>query len=154
MASTLPLETLTGLARDRTDEAARRLASLTTASDTAAHKLEALQQYRRDYAEQLRLLMECGLDAPRLRNYREFLAALDRGIAQQRSVAEQAHARLLGGRGQWQQEHRRLNAFETLAERRQREHLLQQGRREQRAGDEQAARMVMARALAGGGGCA
>lgn len=148
MASNLPLDTLTGLARDRTDDAARQLAALTAASGDARRKLETLQQYRQEYAQHLSELLAGGLDAPRLRNYRDFLAALDAGIAQQQRLAEQAQVRLADGRGQWQQERRRLNAFETLADRREQQALVVHARREQRLGDEQAARMAAARAVA------
>jgi len=78
------------------------------------------------------------------RNY-QFLQALDSGIAQQRAVLAQAQARLERGRSQWQQQRRRLNAFETLAERLQRQDDQAQARREQRAGDEHAARLHQAR---------
>ncbi len=143
MPPKLPLGTLTDLARSRTEEAVRKLAALRTANIGASRKLELLLQYRRDYGEQLQAMMLQGLDCAQLRNYQDFLGALDAGVEEQRIAASQAEARLDRGRSDWQQQHRRLNAFETLAERLRRQATITQGRREQRANDEQAARMAL-----------
>jgi flagellar protein FliJ len=143
MTPRLPIGTLTDLARTRADEAARKLAALRNARLSATRKLELLLEYRRDYAEQLQALLLAGLSAAQLRNYQAFLAALDTAIGEQRAAAAQTQARLEHGRDDWQRQHRRLNAFETLADRMRREALVTQTRREQRASDEQAARMIL-----------
>lgn len=145
MPSNLPIGTLTDLARTRTDEAARKLAALRNANLSAARKLELLLQYRQEYARQLQSLLAQGATTAQWRNYQEFLRALDAGIEQQRAAAAQAEARLDSGRTDWQHQRRRLNAYETLAERIRRQDALVQSRREQRASDEQAARMAQAR---------
>lgn len=150
MPPKLPIATLTDLARDRTEDALRRLAALQNASASASQKLELLQQYRRDYGVQLQQLMAQGMESAQWRNYQHFLATLDGGIEQQRAASEQAQARLAGGRTDWQHQQRRLNAFETLAERLQRQERAEQARREQRASDEQAARMCFDRAAQAG----
>jgi len=146
MPPKLPIATLTGLARGRTDDALRRLAALQNASTSASRKLELLLQYRRDYGAQLQQLMAQGLDSAQWRNYQHFLATLDGGIEQQRAASEQAQAQEACGRTDWQHQQRRLNAFETLAERLQRQERTEQARRDQRASDEQAARMCLDRA--------
>lgn len=146
MATKLPIDTLTELARSRADEAARRLAALREANLSASRKLELLQEYRLDYGTQLQSLLQAGLPAPQWRNYQDFLKALDAGIEQQRAAAAQSEARLDHGRTDWQHQRRRLNAFETLAERLQRQQAVVQNRREQRASDEHAARMLLDRA--------
>jgi flagellar protein FliJ len=143
MPPKLPIGTLTDLARSRTEEAARKLAALRNANMSASRKLELLLQYRRDYGQQLQAMMLEGLGCAQLRNYQDFLRALDAGVEEQRIAAAQAEARLGRGRSDWQQQHRRLNAFETLAERLHRQALITQGRREQRANDEQASRMAL-----------
>lgn len=142
MTSKIPLETLTDLARRRTEEAARKLALLRDANMSACEKLELLLQYRREYGEQLHALLAAGLEAAQWRNFQDFLKALDRGVEEQRRAVEQAQVRLEHGRNDWQQQHRRQNAFETLAERLQRQQLLKQDRRDQRASDEDAARIM------------
>lgn len=144
MSPRLPITTLTELAQGRTDDAARALAGLRNANLGAAQKLELLLQYRADYAAQLQSLLAAGLDTTQWRNYHEFLGALDFAIEQQRAALSQSQAALDRGRGEWQHEQRRLSAFETLAERLRRQEAVAQGRREQRASDEQAARMLAA----------
>jgi flagellar FliJ protein len=139
------METLTELARTRMQEAARKLAALRNANLGAGAKLELLEQYRRDYGHQLQNLLTQGLALAEWRNYQDFLKALDEGIELQRCAAAQAQARLDDGRTDWQHQHRRLNAFETLADRLHRQDLLTQNRRDQRASDEQAARMLLGR---------
>ncbi len=145
MTPKLPIHTLTELARERTEEAGRKLAALRTANMGAGQKLEMLLRYRTDYSERLQALLTAGLPLAEYRNYLDFLTALDEGIAQQRAAAAQAEARLDHGRTEWQRQHQRRNAFETLDERMQRQELLARSRREQRASDEQAARMVLGR---------
>lgn len=145
MTSKLPIRTLTELARKRTEEAGRKLAALRTANMTAGQKLEMLLRYRADYSEQLQALLTAGLPLAQYRNYLDFLKALDEGISQQRGAAAQAEARLDHGRTEWQHLHQRLNAFETLGERMQRQELVIRSRREQRSSDEQAARMMLGR---------
>jgi len=150
MPPKLPIATLTDLARNRTDDALRRLAALQNASASASQKLDMLLQYRRDYGAQLQTLMAQGMDSAQWRNYQHFLATLDGGIEQQRAAAEQSQARVATGRTDWQHQQRRLNAFETLAERLQRQERAEQARRDQRASDEQASRMCFDRAAQAG----
>lgn len=150
MPSQLPIGTLSDLARTRTDEAARKLAALRDANLSAARKLEVLLQYRQEYTRQLQSLLAQGATTAQWRNYQEFLQALDAGIEHQRGVTVQAEARLDRGRVDWQHQRRRLNAYETLADRIRRQEAVVQGRREQRASDEQAARMAQAGAAHAG----
>jgi flagellar FliJ protein len=146
MPAKLPLDTLTELARGRSDDAARRLAALLQAQASASQKLELLLQYREDYSQQLRTRMLAGsMPLSQWRNYQDFLATLDAGIAQQRAVAIQAESRLDDGRSDWRHERQRLNAYDTLGERIQRQEQAQLARREQRDTDERAARKVFDR---------
>lgn len=140
----LPVQTLADLARTRAEEAARKLAALRDANVSAERKLDLLLQYRSDYAQQLQVLLEQGLTATQWLNYQNFLRALDHGLEQQRHAAHQAQARLNVGRGDWQAQRRRLNAFDTLGDRLRRQEALVESRRDQRASDEQAARMALA----------
>jgi flagellar FliJ protein len=148
MARKLPLETLTELARNRTDDAARRLGALQSAQLGVDQKLELLLQYRQDYHQQLDALMSQGLPTALWRNFQAFLATLDGAIAQQRAIAAQAATRLQLGRVDWQQQKRRLNSFDTLAERVRRQEMLTQAKREQRDSDERSARKFFDRAAA------
>lgn len=146
MPQRLPLETLTDLARTQTDDAARRLGALQSAQLSAAQKLDMLVQYRRDYDLQLQALMSQGLPTAKWRNYQAFLGTLDGAIEQQRAIVVQADKRLDHGRSDWQHQKRRLNSFDTLAERVRRQELLAQAKREQRDSDERSARKYFDRA--------
>ncbi|OUL99240.1 flagellar export protein FliJ [Variovorax sp. JS1663] len=146
MSRKLPLDTLQELARNRKEEAARRLGVLQTAQVSADQKLDLLLQYRQDYAQQLQALMADGLPASQWRNFNNFLSTLDGAIEQQRAIVKQAAVRLDRGRGDWQHHARRLNSFDTLAERLRRQETLAQAKREQRDSDERAARRFIDRA--------
>ncbi|SFM65614.1 flagellar export protein FliJ [Variovorax sp. OV329] len=140
MAQKLPLDLLIELARDKTDDAARRLGALQSAQLSATQKLGILVQYRQDYLAQLQVLMQQGVSTSQWFNYQDFLTTLDGAIAQQRGIAQQADLRLEHGRNDWQQNKRRLNSFDTLAERARRQAQMVQAKREQRDSDERAAR--------------
>ncbi|MBO9649283.1 MAG: flagellar export protein FliJ [Variovorax sp.] len=146
MAQRLPLEMLTDLARTQTDESAKRLGLLQNAQLSANQKLEMLMRYRQDYVEQLQMLMSEGLATAKLRNYQAFLGTLDGAIEQQRAIVAQAATRLDHGRDDWRNNKRRLNSFDTLAERVRRQELMAQAKREQRESDERAARKFFDRA--------
>jgi len=148
MPQKLPLDTLIELARGKTDESARRLGALQSAQLDAKQKLALLIQYRQDYLAQLQSLMQQGVTSSQWLNYQDFLATLDGAIAQQRGIAQQAAVRLEHGRTDWQQNKRRLNSFDTLAERAQRQAQLVQAKREQRDSDERAARQFFVRRAA------
>ena len=146
MPRKLPLDTLQELARTQKEEAARRLGLLQSAQVSAHQKLDLLLQYRHDYAQQLQTLMAHGLPASQWRNFNNFLSTLDGAIEQQRAIARQAGLRLDRGRGDWQHQARRLNSFDTLADRLRRQELAAQAKRDQRDSDERAARKFIDRA--------
>ena len=146
MARKLPLDTLTDLARTQTDDAARRLGALQSAQLSSSQKLDLLLQYRQDYYDQLHALMNTGLPTAKWRNYQAFLGTLDGAIDQQRAIVAQAASRLDHGRVDWQHHKRRLNSFDTLAERVRRQEILAQAKREQRDSDERSARKFFDRA--------
>ena len=145
MPGKLPLDTLIELARGKTDDAARRLGALQSAQLDAKQKLALLTQYRHDYHAQLQKLMQQGVSNSQWLNYQDFLATLDGAISQQRGIAQQAAIRLEHGRNDWRQNKRRLNSFDTLAERAERQAQALQAKREQRDSDERAARQFFVR---------
>lgn len=145
MPSKLPLATLIELAQTKADEATRRLGQLQNAHNSAAEKLELLNRYRQEYLDQLAQHMQDGVSAAHLHNFRQFIATLDMAIEQQRALTTQADSRLAHGRNDWQRSKCRLNSFDTLAERVQRQELLALARREQRDSDERAARQFYLR---------
>ena len=146
MPNKLPLVTLIELAQSKTDEATRRLGELQSVHTSAAAKLELLLQYRQDYLDQLHVQMREGLPSAHLRNFQQFIDTLDGAIEQQRSVTLQADLRLAHGRSDWQHTKRRLNSFDTLANRAHQQEALAVNKREQRDSDERTSRQFYLRA--------
>ncbi|HAL37246.1 MAG TPA: flagellar export protein FliJ [Polaromonas sp.] len=145
MANKLPLATLIELAQSKTDEATRRLGQLQNAHTSAAGKLEMLLQYRQEYLDQLQVQMRDGVAAAQLRNFQNFIGTLDGAIEQQRALTLQADTRLAHGRGDWQHTKRRLNSFDTLADRVRQQEMIALNKREQRDSDEHTARQFYLR---------
>jgi len=143
-----PLHTLTNLARDAADAAARALGHINRQRDTASQQLEMLRDYRQDYLHKLQSALQSGLPATDCHNYQRFIATLDEAIAQQVQVVHDAERQLAAGRDHWQQAQRRRNAFETLQSRARQVREKLAARREQRASDEIAARRYFDRSLA------
>jgi len=140
-----PLDTLTDLARTRTDDAAGRLAALLNAQTGASEKLQLLLRYREDYQAHLQSRLAEGLPGTHWHNHQAFIRTLSGAIEQQRAIVDQAGHRVAHGRDDWQRQQRRLHALDTLGERERSQWRLHQGRREQRDSDEQAARGLLAR---------
>jgi len=148
MPSQLPLDTLIGLAKDSADDAARALGRLSAERNHAEQQLSMLQDYRQDYLARLQAAMQSGMSAADCHNYQRFIATLDDAIGQQAAVLRQADSHLAQGRTHWQQQQRRLNSFDALAERERRAQAVVETRREQRASDEFAARIAYRQASA------
>lgn len=146
MPNKLPLATLIELAQTKTDEATRRLGQLQNAHTSASGKLEMLLQYRQEYLDQLQHQMQAGLCSSHVRNFQDFIGTLDSAIEQQRALTVQADTRLAHGRGDWQNSKRRLNSFDTLANRVRQQEMVTLGKREQRDSDERSARQFYLRA--------
>ncbi|MDI1238103.1 MAG: flagellar export protein FliJ [Polaromonas sp.] len=146
MPNKLPLATLIELAQNKTDEATRRLGQLQNAHTSAAGKLEMLLQYRQEYLVQLQQQMQAGLSSSHVRNFQNFISTLDGAIEQQRALTVQADTRLAHGRGDWQNNKRRLNSFDTLANRVRQQEMVRLGKKEQRDSDERTSRQFYLRA--------
>ncbi|CAB3670771.1 flagellar export protein FliJ [Achromobacter mucicolens] len=146
MPSQLPLDMLINLAKESTDEAARLLGRLTAERSNAQRQLSMLHDYRQDYLERLQTAMTTGMAASDCHNYQRFIGTLDDAIGQQQGVLRQAEENLSKGQLYWQQEKRKLNSYDALAQREQRAQALVESRREQRANDEYSARLVQRQA--------
>lgn len=142
MPSQLPLDMLINLAKESTDEAARLLGRLSAERTNAERQLGMLQDYRHDYLERLQQAMTSGMSASDCHNYQRFIGTLDDAIVQQQGVLQQADENLNKGRLYYQQEKRKLNSYDALAQRAQRAEAVAESRREQRLNDEYSARLV------------
>ncbi|CAJ49320.1 flagellar protein, partial [Bordetella avium 197N] len=144
--SQLPLDMLIGLAKESTDDAARELGRLSAQRANAEQQLNMLYEYRHDYLKRLQDAMVAGMPAADCHNYQRFIGTLDDAISQQANVLHSADMQLMQGRLHWQQQKRKLNSFDTLAQRDARSRALIETRREQRANDEISARLASRRA--------
>lgn len=145
MPQKLPLTTLIELAQSKTDAATRQLGQLQNAHNSAAEKLDMLLQYRQEYLDQMAAQMRDGMASSQLHNFQNFIGTLDSAIEQQRALTQQADTRLAHGRGNWQDNKRRLNSFDTLAERLSQQNMVALNKREQRDSDEHTSRQFYQR---------
>ena len=145
MPQKLPLATLIELAQKKSDEATRRLGELQNAHTSATQKLEMLLQYRQEYLDQLHGQMQGGVPSAYVRNFQSFIGTLNGAIEQQRALTLQADTRLGHGRSDWQHTKRRLNSFDTLADRVRQQDIQASNKKEQRDSDERSARQFYLR---------
>ncbi|WP_373377594.1 flagellar export protein FliJ [Cupriavidus nantongensis] len=137
-----PLNTLADLAQTDTDAAARELGRLQGLRTQAELQLNQLTQYRQEYRERMQVVAAQGMTSSRWQDFSRFLDSLDQAIRQQGAALAKAEADLLAGRNRWQHQKRRLNSFDTLIARAEAKQEQLAARREQRANDEYAARLV------------
>lgn len=142
MAKPNPLQTLSELAQNDTDAAARELGRLQGLRTQAAQQLNQLTQYRQEYRERMQVVAAEGMTTSRWHDFSRFLDSLDHAIRQQTAALDKAEADLLMGRSNWQKQKRRLNSFDTLIARADAREEQVVARREQRANDEYAARLA------------
>lgn len=140
MAKTSTLDTLIELAGKDTDNAARRLGAALSASRDEEQKLAMLQQYRDEYHARFHASMAQGLTISGYRNFQLFLGKLDQAIAGQQQIVQQAQQRIGMERGTWQECERKRRSYDLLATRAEQKELIKEGKRDQKAMDEHAAR--------------
>lgn len=143
MAHPTALETLIELATTATDEAAKRLGRATRAAEEARGKLVMLQQYHEDYAARFQASMMAGLTPMGYRNFQSFMEKLDTAIAGQQQIVDDADKRIIIERKGWQDSERKRISYDTLATRAQKAELAKENKRDQKATDEQAARILL-----------
>ena len=140
MTKPFSLQTVLELMQTRADDATQNLARLIANERDAKNKLEMLQQYRDEYALRFRQMAQNGLTQSEWRNYQEFLNRLDEAIDSQRQTLTQQKQRTAAGQAQWQQQQKKLKAFNTLSERHYANENALESKREQKTQDEVAAR--------------
>jgi flagellar FliJ protein len=136
-SSSLP--TLIDLAKTNADDAAKVLQKLAQERRNAETQLQALHDYRLDYAQRLQQATESGLSASNYHNFRQFIATLDQAISQQNKVVAQLDEKIEAGRQHWYAEKRRLSSYEALQTRYTKQRAVHENRKEQLASDETSA---------------
>lgn len=136
MSASLPLETLTELAKEARDAAGQTLANERRSQQQASTQLDTLRHYRLEYATRLQNAMRQGIDPATLHNYQQFLVSLDDAIERARTSLENHSQRVEGCQQHWRKEQQRLSSYDTLASRRQAAARRTEQRQEQRHNDE------------------
>lgn len=136
------LNTLIDLAMEKRDAAAVALSRLRGQHDSSRSQLQALVEYRNEYAQRLAESMVTGLSVHKLDNDQQFLAAIDKAIAQQEQLVARSASQVAGGQRDWQDKQRRLKSFDTLAARNRQAQARQAAHREQQATDELAGQLT------------
>ncbi|WFF42838.1 flagellar export protein FliJ [Salinicola endophyticus] len=141
MANMQAMAMLRDLARDSSDKAVKDLGQLQRQRQEAETRLEQLLQYREEYQHKLHASLTEGVSSTQWRDFQQFLASLDSAIAQQRRLLSEQESRVESGVTRWRGEQRKLNAYDTLYARGERDQLQRHARAEQRHSDEMAAQL-------------
>lgn len=142
MIKPFSLQPLMNLAQNQNDSATRKLGQLNRKQQSAQEKLEALQQYRRDYQTRLQESTQNGMNPAELRNFQEFINKLDDAISQQLKTVEQSKLSTQVGRSEFDTTQRKLKSFDALQQRHIGEQKKVAEKSEQKALDEHTGRFT------------
>lgn len=134
------LEPAARAAQTREDEAARELAQFRRRLQEQQQRLQQLLEFRREYTEQLEAVGKSGVMARQLRGFSDFVANLDRNIAQLQAHLQALHGEFQRKHNQWLRSHARTQALESVIEGYRREQDKAADRREQADQDERGPR--------------
>jgi flagellar FliJ protein len=146
MIKPFSLQPLVHLAQQKNDAATRKLGQLNQQQQTAQQKLDALQQYRKDYQVKFQEEAKIGMAPADMKNFQDFISRLDQAIQQQTSVIEKAKAGVQTGRNDLMNTTRKMKSFDTLAQRHVEAEKKQEAKNEQRIQDEHTGRFAAYRA--------
>ncbi len=142
MIKPFALQPLVHLAQQKNDAATRKLGQLNQQQQTAQAKLDALQQYRKDYQSQFQEAVQSGMEPTDLRNFQDFINRLDQAIRQQQGLIEKARNSVQTGRHELMDTTRKMKSFDTLAQRHVDSNKKLEVKSEQRLQDEQTGRFA------------
>lgn len=143
-------DTLITVAQNKADSAAIKVGQLSARRGASEQKHTVLKDYRDEYRARLEAAVLRGAPGSEVRNFRAFLEKLDEAVRQQEKEVEFWRAQIDTANGQWQQEKRSLNSFNTISARREAVVSRTHARREQKQQDEFAARSAGAQRFAFG----
>lgn len=135
-----PLQSLLDLSHARMDDAARRLGQLLANEQEGTKRLALLIEYRDEYHRRFLEAAREGLDRELWTNYQAFLARLDEAIAQQQTAVTTSRQRTSDGQRAWLDQRNKAKAFDTLSQRHLAGLRRAEGKAEQKASDEHAAK--------------
>lgn len=136
MTNTESLQKLLELAQKQSDESVKKLGRLNWQYQEAEKKLKLLMDYRESYQEQLQNASQNGIDHVEWRNFVTFINKLDSAIAEQKLAVQYAEHNRKTGSEEYQSCQRKLNSFDTISQRYQKNKALNQKKHEQKEMDE------------------
>ena len=146
MIKPFSLQPLVHLAQQKNDAATKKLGQLTQQHQTAQEKLDALQQYRKDYQLKFQEEAKKGMAPTDMKNFQDFIGRLDQAIKQQTAVIEKTKAGVQTGRHELMDTTRKMKSFDTLAQRHFEAEKKLEAKSEQRLQDEQTGQFVARKA--------
>ena len=146
MIKPFSLQPLVHLAQQKNDAATKKLGQLNQQHQTAQQKLDALQQYRKDYQVKFQEEAKSGMAPSDMKNFQDFIGRLDQAIQQQTAVIEKTKAGVQTGRNDLMDTTRRMKSFDTLAQRHVEAEKKLEAKSEQRIQDEHTGRFAAYRA--------
>lgn len=146
MIKPFSLQPLVHLAQQQNDAATKKLGQLNRQHQTAQEKLDALQQYRKDYQLKFQQEAKQGMAPADMKNFQDFIGRLDQAIQQQTAVITKTKAGVQNGRTELMDTTRKMKSFDTLAQRHVEAEKKLEAKSEQRMQDEHTGQFVARRA--------
>ncbi|TXU08249.1 flagella biosynthesis chaperone FliJ [Enterobacter hormaechei] len=136
-----PMTLLRDMAEETLTKTTRALGGAQQQLQQAVAQHEQLQHYEQEYQQSLRQgMMGNGMSVADLVNHQSFILSLKQVVKQQQGHVDACEKAVDKVKQNWVQNKQRLNAFETLIERRATAQALVQSRHEQKLMDEFAQR--------------
>lgn len=135
MAQQSALDTLSELASRDVDKAAISLGDMRTGYQQAEQQLSMLENYQEEYRQALNNGMFQGMANARWHNYQQFISTLEKAIEQQRIQLMQWSQKVEQALNIWRERKQKLQARETLLERRTSQKQLAESRLDQKQMD-------------------
>jgi flagellar FliJ protein len=139
MTARFPLQPVMDIARGDADEATAHLGRAMQRAMAADKQLKTLLDYREEYQARFMSTVTTGIDSTAWHNFHLFMKKLDAGIEQAAAQAEAAREAAKRAQAHWQEQQRKLKAYDVLSQRHERARQSVAAKREQRETDEHAA---------------
>jgi flagellar FliJ protein len=136
MAAAFALQPLLDLAERRLEAATAELQRLAALRQQAEDSLAQLRGRHAQYSTELQRALARGIEPDRLRDYRAFLARLERAVGLQAEELERRRRAWADAHARWLELRRREQALGVLRRRHQMAEAVREGRREQRQQEE------------------
>ena len=143
MAKPFPLQPLLHLAKQKNESAIKNLGMLNQQQQSALAKLSTLQQFLKDYQNKFQEAARNGMSPSDLRNFQDFIYRLDQAIKQQQGVIELTTHSVNAGIAQLNEAQRKMQSFNTLAQRYIEAENIREAKLEQKMQDEYSGRFAI-----------